>query len=161
MSSAASRSGSFALAIPMGAFVAFGHLAGRGAVIACVASAMGVAMVSVAAGASAWGAIGLIGLVDLAALAGGHTAKRMAPVEQPADGRWMTIVVHHEAVATEATPARPPGRDDPDDCLRPDEPDPPDAPLAPARPVEPVGLSPSRDLVPRLSLGRVGIAGSR
>ncbi len=90
-----------ALAIPMLAFVAFGHLAGRGAVMACVASALGVGMAS---GSGAWGAVGLIGLVDAAAFVGGLAAERMAPAQTPAvvagPGTWMTIAVHHEAVAS-------------------------------------------------------------
>ena len=93
-----------ALAIPMVAFVAFSHLAGRGAVMACVASALGVGMASTSPGASAWGAIGLIGLIDLAALVGGLTAERMAPAVEVGRGTWMTIVVQHEAVASDASP---------------------------------------------------------
>lgn len=91
-----------ALAIPMGAFVAFGHLAGRGAVMACVASALGVGMAS---GPDAWGAVALIGLIDAMAFAGGLMAERMAPASaatSTAGGTWMTIVVHHEAVADAA-----------------------------------------------------------
>lgn len=90
-----------ALAVPMLAFVAFGHLAGRGAVIACMASALGVGMASGSAGSAAWGAVGLIGLIDVVAFAGGLAADRMAPVQALAPtaeaGTWMSIVVQHEA----------------------------------------------------------------
>ncbi len=93
------------LAIPMAAFVAVGHLAGRGALIACVASALGAGMASGSSGASAWGAVGLLGLVDVMAMLGGLAAERMAPVAEPAvpsaEARWMTVVVHHEATASE------------------------------------------------------------
>ncbi len=91
------------LAIPMAAFVAVGHLAGRGAVMACVASALGAGMVSGAAGASAWGAVAVLGFVDIAAMVGGLAAERMAPAAEAAvpagEGTWMTVVVHHEATA--------------------------------------------------------------
>lgn len=90
-----------ALAGPVLAFVAFGHLAGRGAVIACMASALGVGMASGSSGSAAWGAVGLIGLIDVVALAGGLAADRMAPVRVAAPtaqaGTWMTIVVQYEA----------------------------------------------------------------
>jgi hypothetical protein len=96
-----------ALAIPMFAFVAVGHLAGRGAVMACVASALGAGMSAGSTGMAAWGAVGLIGLVDLAAMIGGLAADRMAPaapavVSNQAGGTWMTVVVHREATASEA-----------------------------------------------------------
>jgi hypothetical protein len=91
------------LAIPMLAFIAVGHLAGRGAVMACVASALGAGMASGSAGASVWGAVGLIGLVDLVAMVGGLAAERMAPIAEAAapagEGTWLTVVVHHEATA--------------------------------------------------------------
>jgi hypothetical protein len=95
-----------ALAIPMFAFIAVGHLAGRGAVMACVASALGAGMASGSAGSSAWGAVGLIGLVDIMAMVGGLAAERMAPAAEAAvpvvgEGTWMTVVVQHEAAASE------------------------------------------------------------
>jgi len=103
-----------ALAVPMLAFIAFGHLAGRGAVMACVASALGVGLASGAGGASAWGAVGLIGLIDAVAFVGGAAADRMAPVSAPAqaaaptsEGRWMTVVVHHEAAASASRTSAP------------------------------------------------------
>lgn len=93
------------LAIPMVAFIAVGHLAGRGAVVACVASALGAGMASGSVGWSAWGAVGLIGLVDVVAMVGGLAAERMAPAAGAAvpvgEGRWMTVVVQHEATASE------------------------------------------------------------
>jgi hypothetical protein len=95
------------LAIPMLAFIALGHLAGRGAVVACVASALGLGMASTSGGSGPWMAVGLIGLIDAAAFAGGLMAERMAPAQATdapaATGRWMTVVVQHEAIA-EATP---------------------------------------------------------
>ena len=100
-----------ALATPMVAFVAFGHLAGRGPVIACVASALGVGMASGSGGSAAWGAVGLIGLIDVVAFAGGLSADRMAPVRAVAPsagegGTWMTIVVHQEAAPVVASGPR-------------------------------------------------------
>ncbi len=93
------------LAIPMVAFIAVGHLAGRGAVIACVASALGAGMASGSAGASAWGAVAVVGFVDIAAIVGGIAAERMAPAAHAAvpvrEGTWMTVVVHHEATASD------------------------------------------------------------
>lgn len=96
-----------ALALPMLAFLAFGHLAGRGAVMACIASALGV---GIASGSAPWGAVALIGLIDVAALAGGRTAERMAPAraERADAGTWMTIVVQHEATGAATSPRRAP-----------------------------------------------------
>jgi hypothetical protein len=93
------------LAIPMAAFVVFGYLAGRGAVVACLASALGMGMTVGGAGVSPWGAVALIGLVDFAALVAGMTAIRMAPATSSsvpaADGRWISIVVQHAAATSD------------------------------------------------------------
>jgi hypothetical protein len=93
------------LAIPMAAFVVFGHLAGRGAVVACLASAFGMGMVVTGPGASPWAAIALIGVVDFAALVAGTAAVRMVPATSHAaplaERQWISIVVRHSA----ATPA--------------------------------------------------------
>jgi hypothetical protein len=67
-----------ALAWPLAAFVAYGHLAGRGAVMVCLISALAAGMGT--GGASAWSAVGLLATMDLMALAGGVVAGRMAPV---------------------------------------------------------------------------------
>jgi hypothetical protein len=89
------------LAIPMAAFVAFGHLAGRGAVVACLASALGMGMVINGPDASPWAAVALIGLVDFTALVAGTVAVRMAPASSTAlpaaEGRWISIDIRHAA----------------------------------------------------------------
>jgi hypothetical protein len=93
------------LAMPIAAFVAFGHLAGRGGVVACLASALGMGMVVYSPGASHWAAVGLIGLVDFASLVAGKAAVRMAPVSSQsaptAQGRWISIAVQHAASSPE------------------------------------------------------------
>ncbi len=93
------------LAVPMAAFLAFGHLAGRGAVMACLASALGLGMAAGQGPGAAWGAVGLLAVVDLAAMVGGAAAVRMAPaatgpaVAASSIGRFLTVVVRHEAAA--------------------------------------------------------------
>jgi hypothetical protein len=67
-----------ALAWPLAAFVACNHLAGRGAVMVCLISALSAGMVTT--GASPWSAVGLLATIDLMAFAGGLVADRMAPV---------------------------------------------------------------------------------
>jgi hypothetical protein len=71
-----------ALAWPLAAFVAYGHLAGRGAVMVCLISALAGGMGT--GGGSAWAAVGLLATIDLMALAGGLVADRMAPVAKVA-----------------------------------------------------------------------------
>lgn len=91
------------LALPLAGFAATGHLAGRGAMTACLVSVFGAALVATSSGAGLWGSIGLIGVLNGVALFGGIVADQsIRPIPAPIanrPGRWITIVVEYEGVS--------------------------------------------------------------
>ena len=63
---------------PIVAFVYFGQIPGRGAVVAVIASALAVAMIAGGPRANPLLAVVLIGMIEVAAVAGGRAADRFA-----------------------------------------------------------------------------------
>ena len=96
------------LAWPMASFLVTGHLAGRGATMACLASGLGA---SIAPGASPASVAGLLAMVNGAAILGGRVAERLGSAVEcvpglDSGGRWMTVAVIREASVVVDPPRR-------------------------------------------------------
>lgn len=89
-------------AVPVLAFLMSGHIPARGAVVGCLALALGTTLIRQSPGVVSRGDLALLGMVALTAnLAAPLANRRTRPttVETTDSGRWATIVVAYEGPA--------------------------------------------------------------
>jgi hypothetical protein len=93
-----------ALALPLIAYLAFGFLAGRGGVVACVVAAIGVAILDGAATAQTALSVIVLGMLVSTALLGGRSAGRLLSPEPTL--RAITIEVEYRGMPGTNRPKR-------------------------------------------------------
>jgi hypothetical protein len=87
------------VALPIVGYGVGGHVAGRGAVVGCVALALATTLARPHSGAAAWVDLALLGLLAVVTGVGASAADRLAStrVAPASEGSWTRIVVECEA----------------------------------------------------------------